>query len=234
VRRRADIENKTARHPDADVTREINKAIRAWHEYRNNANQKSGWTLTSLGTTTANTQGSDLTNATLRIDALFMSDGTLGVSDMWQLTEISNREIAEYWTGTQRGRPEKFYLPTEFNVFTPTARIVQWFPIPDKAYNYYAAFLPTLADLSGGTDAIIVPMADGIEWIVLEAAKKFAIKDDDGDRYQLLVADQAAVTQRMLDGASRQQAASPIRRRDTRGLRKMSEQRARNRLWWPD
>lgn len=209
VRKRADIERMTDRHPDSDLTRYINESIQALREIVSRAGHE--YYLTST-TGTVSSETIALPSDFVRMHALFIT-----VSGYeYQLEPYEQREDPFYRDDPIT--PWNPGYPASFRVYGSSIHVL---PVPTTSYPYRLLYVPTWTDLSGGTDEF-----DGVagweDWVVLDVCCRCILPrdEDPNGSYGMLSAERARVEQRILDTAPKRQRVAPGRRMDVRGMRR--------------
>lgn len=205
VRKIADIESESDRHPDADLERWINEAISAYRAEVSTLG--SPIFLTDTGSLAFTSGQDEYTLPTDFLDLYSVSvEGTSGVS--WEALPAELSERHDYSSEPQ-WQPQAYML-------LPQGKI-RFLPTPRGAVAYRLLYLPAWADITGSQtfDPVVT---DGDRWVVLEAALQVATKDENDRAYQMLSAQQSRVWGRVRHGAATRRSA-PARRLDTRNRR---------------
>lgn len=225
----SDTEGLTARHPDADLTRRLNAAIRAYRAFVTQnglpyfIEQTTAATLT--GTLVTGEQYSEVpwpagppeAEQILGVD---VSSGT--TQDDWYslspTTWGSRRNSRWYGVGAPR-----FFAIRRVPQANPAALTavlagaIAIFP-PADAGAYKISYLPSHVDLAADAD-LFVTLPDGCDWVVWHAVVDLATRDDDQkETAQLALLKKADAEARLLGSVARVQAAGPLlpRRRGRR------------------
>lgn len=216
VRALADVEAETDRHPDATIQRWINESCMAYRQEF--ADDPGLWAQTYSGSMTAGSgtiDGSSNFAGIERVIALDVTDG----ADKVTLAPVPPRSIAEW--GADSGLPREFWFVhthASTQAYAPQIRV---YPIPDKAYSYSLTYAAAHTELTSGAHTFEPVLQEGVRWVAADAALRVAVKDENPQAYQMILAIRDDVGRRLRKAASRRGSA-PIRRRDTWQQRDMA------------
>lgn len=223
VRYLGDVEGLTARHPDADLTRRLNVAVRAYRAMVT-ANGlpyfiETGSATTLTGTLVSGEQYSEVpwpTGAESLV-GVDVSSGTAN-DDWYPLSPVTwQARRNPRWYGT--GAPRYFAIRRVPQAATTTvqAGVIALFPGATTGA-YKLSFLPAYVDMFADAD-LFVGLPDAFEWVVWYVVADLAARDDD-QRETAAIAQtkRLEAERRILDSAGRVQSAGPIlpRRRGRR------------------
>jgi hypothetical protein len=199
VRRLAEAESKTARHPNADVDVFINASIAALREFISD-NGHHYHLDAATGTLARGANTIALPADFQRLYAVSLGDGC-------------EHDLTD-WTFQDRDlyRNRRAGLPMVFRIISDHIRV---YPVSDAAYTYTLEYLPHFTPLVNVGDTF-AGMPDWFEWIELDAAENIYIKDKDVARQAMAAQRKALIEERIRKHAPRRSRARVLRRRDTR------------------
>lgn len=229
VRYLGDVEGLTARHPDADLTRRINAAIRdyrglitaAGHPYY--IEQTTAATLT--GTQVTGEQYSEVpfpAGPPRAVQILGVDVASSTSADDWYSLQPVTWQARRNprWYG--QGAPRFFAIrrvpqtnPTDLDAVQDGALAI--FPGATGGA-YKVSYLPDWVDLTADAD-LFLALPGGVPWVVWTVVQDLAARDDDQrETFQIALAKKAEAEQRVLAAAGRVQSAGPLlpRRRGRR------------------
>ncbi len=226
VRRVADLDGMTARHPDANITRELNQSIQAFRR------MVTGWcdyyVLNNVAALTVaagsdRVSGADLT-AMVRLYGLDIQIG----NEWRELFPYSIAERNRYQADTAGTGIPTYYR--EYLGTTTTSFDIKVIPTADATYTMRSWHLTAGVDLSLGADVF-----DGIsgweDWIIYDTAIRCATRDSGvNDNYELLTQELGRIQARIEKEARTLKLPGTAKRLDTRGRRMAVEQS--NRVRW--
>jgi len=197
VRKRADVENSTARFPDAELNTYINQS---WTELYDLIIESGGESyLNSTQISTSNgTDTYSLPADFYKVRGVDVDVGGPGPLPMRQFS-FEERNFYLYNSGWQYGRPVRYRL---------YGANIKFIPKPSGVYTVTVWYYPTPTSMVSDSDTI-----DGVsgweEYVVIDAAVKVLTKDDRDA--SLLVGAHGAVRQRIVDMAMNRNAGEPER-----------------------
>jgi hypothetical protein len=226
VRYLGDAEGLTARHPDADLTRRINAAVRAYRALMTASGlpyfieTTSSATLT--GTLVSGEQYSEVPfpSTAEQILGVDVSSG-VSIDDWYSLSPITwqARRNAR-WYGT--GAPRYFAIrrvpqadPSDLDAVL--AGVLALFPGATQGA-YRVSYLPSYVDMAADAD-LFVALPEACDWVVWSVVQDLAARDDDQrETYAVASQKKAEAEFRLLGSAGRVQSAGPLlpRRRGRR------------------
>lgn len=226
VRNLSDSEGKLQRHPNADVTFNVNQSLqrlqelvsRNGHGYYMVSSVTGPFVLPSVGTP----RQEFTLGAGGRIFTFMLGDG----DEFWQLDDLAPADLA-YWRAQPAGRPIVFRLITTDQV--APLQLFELYPAPDKAYSWEMWVLPEFIPLVNDADEFSDHFGWS-EWATSDAAQKICVKDKDQERFAMLAAKKLELEEKIAEMAPKQQRVKPVRRRDTRTARLFDAQTGRR---WP-
>lgn len=222
----SDTQGLDARHPDADLTRRLNQACRAYRAMVT-ANGlpyfiQTGTATTLAGTSVANEQYSEVpwpTNAE-QILGVDVSSGTTQ-DDWYSLAPVTwaARRNAR-WYGI--GQPRYFAIkrvpeadPADLDAVK--AGVIALFPNGEQGA-YRVSYIDSYVDMVADAD-LFVALPDACDWVVWYCVADLAARDDDQrETVQIALAKKAECESRLLASIGRVQSAGPLlpRRRGRR------------------
>lgn len=228
VRARADIENQTARFPDALLTNWINHS---WQVMRSKLTKLGNPMYLQWSALTAMTIGPKAGYAFGEISIpsgayeIFGIDVTFTANDIRSLLPVSFTERNNYWSvyGQSTGIPRHFFLEnvgTE-STTTVTAGKIGLLPAPDKAYLYSVAYIPAWTDITNLTYVF-----DGVggwdEWVIWDVVLDVCGKDNDmRGTAAIAAAKQQSAWNELIVPAAKIQHAGPDQRVDVARMRRI-------------
>lgn len=222
VRYGSDNDGLTARHPDADVLRQINVSIRALRGLVT-ANGFPYFLTSTSATTLVGTQvaGEDFSSipwpsAAEQVTGVDVagSDTTGGWYPLRPVTWAQRRDMGAYGTvPVAAGAPSEFAvmaLPQGSGAST-TAGSIALFPAANTGF-YKVWYLPTFTDLTASD--VFLGLPDWITWVVCDAQQVLIGRDDDQhETYTIVSQRKAEAEARLLQGVARVVSAGPLRPR---------------------
>jgi hypothetical protein len=218
----ADAEGDTDRHPDADVTRRVNSAIRAYRA-KVTANglpyfveQTAATTLT--GTAVTGEQYSEVpwpVGPPRATQILGVDVASSTTADDWRELQVvtwgSRRRVGRGGSG---GYPGWFAIrrvptanPADLDAVREGSLVI--FPA-QTAGAYSISYLPDHVDLVADAD-LFVALPEGVQWIVQQVVRELSERDDDvHETYAIATQRQAEAWAVIQEAASRAQSAGPI------------------------
>lgn len=223
VRYRADIENMTARHPDATVNRHINES---WQHLREKVSDVGYHTYlkAAAGTLTAGPVAPfSFSTITLPIDCshVYGIDITVAATDIRSLQPLSWNERNSFRDpyGSNTGIPFGFHV---YNIGTESAASVTagtaaLLPAASQGFPYVVWYLPAWNDVTSDSN-VFDGVAGWEEWVVWDAVTKVSAKDNDMQQcYAIAVAERDRVWADVQRSAANIQRAGPMKRVDIAG-----------------
>jgi hypothetical protein len=197
VRKRADVEGATARHPDADLTRYINQGGAALRDLLIEVRGRRYFRSTTPISVTA---GTSVYGLPPDFQSLLMVRISTAPGQMLEpLMPEDEAWMRDAQSSTQR--------PTHYDL---KAGNLEFLPVPTSAMTVTVDYIAAYADLVAGSDTL-----DGFdgweEYVVSFAAKCVGVKDDEQDLVRLMNQDLA-----MLEGRIRKMAVNRDRFRADR------------------
>ncbi len=165
----ADIEGQTARHTDANLTRQLNQSIA---DYRRE--HPEWYATTATGTTTAGTATLPaLTTPSVAWDS---------VDRILRLSITTPDSVTTVLYPYQLDERYDYSLPFDLTSQWPTmyrreGASVILIPTPQSAYTVQVYYLPQQTDLSAGSDVFDPVMSGGEMWVLYDAAMRIAVRD---------------------------------------------------------
>lgn len=229
IRYLGDVESLTLRHPDSDLTRRVNAAIRDYralitangHPYY--IEQTTAATLT--GTAVTGEQYSEVpwpAGPPRAVQILGVDVASSTSADDWYslqpVTWQGRRNPRWYGQGAPR-----FYAIRRVPTTDPAdldailAGAIDIFPAA-SAGAYKISYLPDWVDLSADGD-LFLALPGGVPWVLWHVVQDLAARDDDQrETYQIATAKKAEAEVRLLASAGRVQSGGPLlpRRRGRR------------------
>lgn len=228
VRYLGDAEGLTARHPDADLTRRINAAARAYRAWAT----QNGLPYYIETTAAAALTGTQVTNEQYsevpfpsdaeQILGVDVSSGTL-VDDWYPLQVITwQARRNSRWGYSSVGAPKYFAIrrlpqanPADLDAVL--AGVLALFPY-GEAGAYRVSYLPSFVDMSADAD-LFVALPEACDWVVWTVVLDLAARDDDQrETAAIALQKRSEAEQRLLGTIGRVQSAGPLlpRRRGRR------------------
>lgn len=226
VRYLGDAEGLTARHPDADLTRRLNAAVRAYRALVT-ANGlpyyiEMGTATTLTGTLVTGEQFSEVPWPT-GAEQLVGVDVASGPSndDWYPLSPVTwQARRNPRWYGV--GAPRYFAIrripqanPADLDAVLAGA--IALFPGATTGA-YRLSYLPAYVDMAADAD-LFVGLPDACDWVVWHVVQDLAARDDDQrETYAIAAQKKGEAQARILASAGRVQSAGPLlpRRRGRR------------------
>lgn len=226
VRYLGDVESLTARHPDADLTRRVNQAIRAYRALVTTnglpyfIEQTAAATLT--GTLVSGEQYSEVDFPADAEQILGVDVSSATTSDDWYSLQPVTWQARRNprWYG--QGAPRFFAIrrvpqtnPSDLDAVLAGKLAI--FP-GATAGAYKVSYLTPHVDLAADAD-LFVALPEACDWVVWSVVQDLAARDDDQrETYQIAAQKKAEAEARLLSSASRVQSAGPLlpRRRGRR------------------
>jgi hypothetical protein len=228
VRYLGDAEGLTARHPDADLTRRINAAVRAYRALVT-ANGLPYFIETTAAATLAGTQVSGEQYSEVPFpstaEQILGVDVSSGVSsdDWYPLQVITWQARRNARWGYQHGGAPAFFAIRRVPQADPSdldavlAGVLALFPYSDQG-SYKVHYLPSYVDMVADAD-LFVALPEACDWVVWHVVCDLAARDDDQrETAQLALMKKQECEARLLASVGRVQSAGPIlpRRRGRR------------------
>ncbi len=217
VRYLGDTEGLTSRHPDADIGRRINAAIRALRSFVTSKGAPYFLTSTSPATLeSTQVSGEAYSEVPWPTDAVSILgvdvESASGLADWRPLEPIGwvQRRNAVY----SGGPPRYFAVRTlpEGNETSIDAGTIDIFPAASSG-RYKIWYLEDFTDLDEGDD-VFAGLPEWHDWVVWTVVEDLAARDDDQrETYQIARAKKAEAEARILHSIGRITAAGPLRPR---------------------
>lgn len=206
VRYLADIEGQTARHPDTNITRELNQSIATYRRARPEWFAQFATGTLVAGQDTLPAPSSPVV-ALDTIDNILRLSVTLQDSSTVVLQPFQSLERYDYASPILLSGQPVAYRREGANIVLV--------PKPATATAYQLLYLPQSTDLALGTDVFDPVLGGGEQWVTYDAALRIAARDQ-SPRAQAL-AQLRDDTEKQLAQGSRQPEA--VRVVDSRGRR---------------
>lgn len=229
VRYLGDCEGLTARHPDSDLTRRINVAIRAYRGLVT-ANGlpyyiESTAAATLTGTSVANEQYSEVPFPAdaVQILGVDVSSSTTGTDDWYPLQVVGWGQRRNARWGYVGGSQPRYFAIRRLPGANPAdldavlAGVLALFPASEYGA-YKVHYLPDHVDLVADAD-LFLTIPEGIQWVMWSVVQDLAARDDDQrETYVIASQKKAEAEQRIIASVGRVQSAGPLlpRRRGRR------------------
>jgi hypothetical protein len=224
VRFLADIEGQTSRHPDADLTKRINAAIRALRGMVTSRGAPYFLTSTASATLASpQVSGEGFSEVPYPETATQIHgvdiESTAGSGLWYPLQPIAWGQRRNAFAGT--GYPEYFAVRTVpvGSAAAVAAGSIAIFPAASSG-NYKIWYLPDFTDLSTSTPThVFLGLPDWHEWVVWSVVRDISARDDDSrETYAIAAAKQQEAEVRLVESIGRVQSAGPLvpRRRGRR------------------
>ncbi len=226
VRYLGDAQGLDARHPDADLTRRLNQAVRAYRAFVTQNGLpyyiETTAAATLTGTLVSGEQYSEVPWPTDAEQITGVDVGSSTLNDDWYpLAPIGwgQRRIAR-WFGVGGSRYFAIRRIPQANpadLDAVLAGAIAIFP-GSTTGAYKVSYLPAYVDMVADAD-LFVGLPDAVDWVVWSVVGDLAARDDD-QRETAALAQQkkAECEQRLLGSIARVQSAGPLRPR--RGARR--------------
>lgn len=226
VRFLADVEGQTARHPDADITKRINSAIRALRALCTTNGLPYFLTSTSPATL-ASTQVSGEAFSEVPFPATAVQihgvdiESASGIGDWYPLEPISWVQRRNYGgvLPSSYSAPQAFAvraLPQGDGTTGTTAGVIALFPAANSG-RFKIWFLADFSDLDAPTD-VFLGLPDWHDWVVWTVVEDLAARDDDQRETAALAARKKQLAEaNIIATAQRVVSAGPLRPRRRSG-----------------
>lgn len=214
-----DAEGLTARHPDADLTRRLNQAVRSYRAMVT----ANGLPYFIQTTTAATLTGTTLTgeaystvpfptNAEQILGVDVSLGSASGLADWYPLQYITWQ--ARRNTLWSPSLPRHFAIkavpqanPADLDAVLPG--VIAIFPACESG-EYVVHYIDSYVDMAADAD-LLVALPDACDWVVWHAVADLAARDDDQkETYVVSVQKKAEAEQRLLASAGRVQSSGPI------------------------
>lgn len=221
VRFLGDVESLTARHPDADLTRRLNAAIR---EYRSLVTANGGayfveqtTAATLAGTRVTGEQYSEVpfpAGPPRAVEILGVDVASSTSADDWYSLQPVTWAARRDWRWSTPGSPRYFAirrLPTTdpADLAAILAGAIDIFPFADVGA-YKISYLPDWTDLSADADHFLA-LPGGVQFVVATVVQDLAMRDDDQrETYQIASLKKAEASARLIEAVSRVRSAGPL------------------------
>lgn len=222
VRIAADIQNKLARFPVAEVRRHINQAIQS---HRGMVSEMGAQFYVEP---VAVTYAAGSPNVTFPTNPNIAESYGLDVVVNGRARELypAGSERRNDWGGVSGAASATRGVPVYFTARGSGVTVV---PLPDAAYTGTAWVMLISPDLAIDGDTFN-GVAGWEDWVVFDAAIRTLAKDGDPEQLAVLSAQRSDSEARIRERVRRYTRDGPHSRVDTRGRRRWRE--ARSRAWW--
>lgn len=226
VRYLGDAEGLTARHPDSDLTRRLNQAVRAYRALVT----ANGLPYFVTQTTAATLTGTAVTDETYSVvpfpsgaEQILGVDvaSATGQDDFYPLQPITWQARRNARWGNS-GRPQYFAIKTvpQANPADLDAVLegtIALFPACESGV-YTVSYIPSYLDMSADAD-LLVALPDACDWVVWSVVQDLAARDDDQrETFAIAGMKKAEAEARLMASIGKVQSAGPLlpRRRGRR------------------